>query len=256
MYGFGSEGFFGYGEIGDFKYFSFWHFLPLILLAISIIYTYIRQDRIRNWKYEERFRYILSFVMMMVEMSYFWRLLYVGDETGQNSLMIKLPLQLCQWGLIACAYMILNKNKKLFNFCFYVSLIFGSAACLTPTVILKTGPTYYRYYQFFLEHELPIYAVFYMIFIHKMRPSYKDLYLTMFALTLFAFLCIYVNNKVPDANFLYLAGFKEGVVAGDNPINHLPKGQYPRMMALELITIILFNIHYYLWSIVFKRIDK
>ena len=114
--------------------------------------------------------------MMIVEMSYFWRLLYVGDELGQNSLLIKLPLQVCQWSLISCIFMILSKNQKLFDICFYVCLILGSAACLTPTVIIRTGPRYYRYYQFFLEHELPIYSVFYMMFVHRLRPTYKGLY--------------------------------------------------------------------------------
>jgi len=150
--------------------------------------------------------------------------------------------------------MILSKNQKLFDFCFFVCLVFGSAACLTPTVIVRTGPTYYRYYQFFLEHEMPIYAVFYMAFVHKMRPQYKDLYLTILVLTLFAFLCIYVNNRVPGANFMYLAGYQEGVTAGDNIINHLPKGQYTRMGLLAIISISLFNIHYYLWTKIINKL--
>ena len=253
MYIFYSDGFFGYGEAGDFRYFSFFHFLPLLILMAAIVITYFKQDSLRNWKYEEKARYIYAFIMMIVEMSYFWRLLYIGDETGQNSLLIKLPLQVCQWSLICCIFMILSKNQKLFDICFYVCLVFGTAACLTPTVIVRTGPGYYRYYQFFLEHELPIYAVFYMAFVDGMRPRYKGLYMTIFLLILMAFLCIYVNNRVDGANFMYLAGFKEGAVAGDNIINYLPKGQYTRMMLLTLITLTLFNILYFVWM---KTIGK
>ena len=61
MYTFYSDGFFGYGEPGDFKYFSFWHFLPIFLLIVTIIFTYKKQDSIRKWKHEERFRYIFAF---------------------------------------------------------------------------------------------------------------------------------------------------------------------------------------------------
>ena len=254
MYEFSSKGFFGYGDEDDFRYFSIPHFIPLLLLILAIIITYLNRDLIREWEHEETSRYVYAFIMMIVEMSYFWRLLYVGDETGQNSLMIKLPLQVCQWSLIAAIFMVLSKNQILFDFCFYNSLVFGLAACLTPTVIVRTGPGYYRYYQFFLEHELPIYAVFYMAFVHGLRPKYEDLYLTIFVLILFALLCIYVNNRVPKANFMYLAGFKEEAVAGDNPINHLPKGQYTRMALLTLITIILFNILYFLWTFTIGRI--
>ena len=255
MYEFYSQGFFGYGEPGDFKYFSLAHFIPLIILIIAIVITYMKKDILRKWKYENRARYIYAFIMMIVEMSYFWRLLYVGDELGSYSLLIKLPLQVCQWSLIACVFMILSKNQKLFDFCFFVCLVFGSAACLTPTVIVRTGPTYYRYYQFFLEHEMPIYAVFYMAFVHKMKPIYKDLYLTIFVLLLFAFLCVYVNNRIPGANFMYLAGYQDGIVAGDNIINHLPKGQYIRMALLTLITTTLFNIHYFLWTKITSKLS-
>ena len=253
MYEFFSDGFFGYGEPGDFRYYSLSHFIPILLLIIAIIFTYYKQDQIRKWKYEERFRFIYAFIMLMVEMSFFFLLLYVGDEISQSSLLIKLPLQVCQCSLITCVFMILSKNQKLFDICFYVCLVFGFAACLTPTVIVRTGPRYYRYYQFFLEHELPIYAVFYMSFIHKLKPKYKDLYFTMFILILFAFLCIYVNNHVDGANFMYLAGYKEGAIAGDNIINYLPKGQYIRMLCLAIITFILFNSLYFIWK---KTINK
>ena len=49
MYTFYSDGFFGYGEVGDFKYFSFWHFLPIILLIIAVYLTYKNQEKLRNW---------------------------------------------------------------------------------------------------------------------------------------------------------------------------------------------------------------
>ena len=43
MYTFYSDGFFGYGEAGDFKYFSIAHFVPLIILAIAIVVTYLKR---------------------------------------------------------------------------------------------------------------------------------------------------------------------------------------------------------------------
>ena len=42
------DGFFGYGEKGDFTYFSFWHFLPIILLIGGIILTYFLKDKIKS----------------------------------------------------------------------------------------------------------------------------------------------------------------------------------------------------------------
>ena len=71
-----------------------------------------------------------------------------------------------------------------------------------------------------------------------------------------ALLCIYVNNHVDGANFMYLAGYKEGVEAGDNVINYLPKNQYVRMLTLTVLVLVIFNLHYYVWSKIFKRLDN
>jgi len=60
-----SSGFFGYGEKGDFQY-----FLP-------------------------------AFVILLAEMSYFWRVMYVGiANTEEHNLMDKLPLQVCLFILL------------------------------------------------------------------------------------------------------------------------------------------------------------
>ena len=53
-------GFFGYGEKGDFKFYSFWHFLPIIILVLAIILTYIFREKIRNCKHESTIRFIIG----------------------------------------------------------------------------------------------------------------------------------------------------------------------------------------------------
>ena len=68
------EGFFGYGEKGDFQYFSFWHFLPILILIAGIILTYIFREKIANSKHEKTFRFILGCTMLLAEFGFFWRL--------------------------------------------------------------------------------------------------------------------------------------------------------------------------------------
>ena len=246
-----SEGFFGYGEYGSFRYFTIPHFIPLILLALAIYFTYRYREKIKKWKYEENFRYVLSFVMMIVEMSYFWRLLYVGAEGG-HSLMGRLPLQLCQWGLICCVYMILCKNEYMFNINFYISLIFGSAAMIFPTVIMKASPAYYRYYQFWLEHALPVYSTIYMMFVHDMRPSLKIFPKVMIPVLILGLICIYANNHIEGANYMYLGQTADDKL-GTNPIVYLPGNQYVRLALLAMIGTLLGILHYIGWKKFFEK---
>ena len=165
-----SEGFFGYSNEQDFFMGSIWHILPITLMIIAIILIHKYREKIKNFKYESSVRYILAFVMMIVEMSFFWRLLYVGNQGQADTMLTYLPFQMCQWGLLICIFTITSKNQKLFSINYYITLLFASIALIYPLVITNTGPRYYRYYQFWLEHILPIISVFYLMFVHDIKP--------------------------------------------------------------------------------------
>ena len=247
MYEFYNEGFFGYGEPGNFQYFSFWHFLPIVLLLCGIIFVYKKREALSAWQQEGRFRYIIAFLMLLVEMSYFWRLLYVGDETGIHSLMIKLPLQVCQWALIACVFMVMSKNDTLFGITFFLSLTIGILPILMPSVITRTGPAYYRYYQFWMEHELPIFMTYYMMFVHQKRPRYKDIWTSIGCLILLSIPCVIANKKIPGANYMYMGGESQGGVTGGNIAQLFPESQFIRYIAFLGIAIGLFHFSYWIY---------
>ena len=249
MYTFYSEGFFGYGEDGDFVPFSIWHFLPISVIVLCIILIFVFRDKLRNWKWEGRMRYIYAFIMLLAEMSYFWRLLYVGDETGGHSLMVKLPLQVCQWGLFCSVFALMSKNDTLFGVHFFVTLTLTVPALFVPSVIRWTGPTYYRYYQFFLEHGLPVIAVAYLGFVHGKRPKYRDLWITTGLLTLMSIPCMIANHRIPNANYMYLGNYVEGSTTTIDPLKFFPKPQPLRFLFTTLLVIGLFHIVYFLWKL-------
>ncbi len=209
------DGFFGYGEKGNFHSFNFvdiWgylhHLLPLILFGVAIFLIWKFRAFFRNWKFEENFRFIWAAVMIFVEMSYFWRLLYVGSaDVGEiNSLLDKLPLQVCEWTCIISCFMLMKKKDNwMFQLCFYVCLIAGTCALVIPqTVISTTGPAYYRYYQFWLEHMLPTLAVFYMAFVHGFKPKLRGVFVGMGFLGVLGTICIICNNIFAEHNARYL----------------------------------------------------
>ena len=237
------EGFFGYSPEKNFYMFSFWHFLPIVLMVAAIVLIAVFKDRIKNFKHEDKIRYIFAFVMMIVEMSYFWRLLYVGPEHGErNDLLAKLPMQICQWGLIICMFTMMTKSRALFGINFFLTLLFATVALAYPMVITYTGPAYYRYYQFWLEHTLPIIGTFYMMCVHGFKPEYKHIFYTFFVLTPLIIFAVIANATIEGANYLYLM----------TEVNFLPESQFLRIPILLVIVIGLFNLMYF----GFKFIDK
>ena len=244
-----SEGFFGYGEKGNFKYWSFAHFTPILIFAFAIYLMYRYRDALKNWKHEENFRFICAAAMLFVEMSYFWRLLYVGSsEPGASIDMLdKLPLQVCEWTCILAVFMMMKKSRAIYPICFYVCFTIGIFPLLTPAVITTTGPAYYRYYQYWLEHMLPPLAVFYMTFVHGFRPTKKGIISAvgfMTVLTTFALIC---NANIPGANYLYLA---DGTTSGGgsimDPIRAMVGGSTVALIILLAALVIgIFFLAYY-----------
>lgn len=244
--------FFGYGEKGNFTYWSLAHFIPIIILIVAVIVTYHYRQRIKNWKYEENFRFVLGFIMIIVEMSYYWRLIYVGSgKADVGTLMTKIPIQVCQWTCVLAAFMIMKKSKVLYQICYFVCLTAGLMPLITPAVISTTGPGYYRYYQFWLEHMLPIFAVFYMTFVHGFHASIKKVWQAYAFLYLLAIISVYCNNMVEEANFMYL----KTKTTGASLANIFPENVYLRFVIYSGIATVMFAI-VYLPTYLYKKRNK
>ena len=245
MYQFHNEGFFGYGESGDFTPFTVQHFIPLALIALCAATVVIKRRDLLAAKYERRAGYIFAFVMLLVEMSYFWRLLYVGDETGAGSLMIKLPLQVCQWGLICAVFAITSKSPALTGINFFVTLCLTTPALFVPAVISHTGPAYYRYYQFFLEHGMPLISTVYLMAVHGIRPKYRHLWLSVGLLSLMSVPCVIANCTIPNANYMYLGNYVEGSDFTVDPLSFLPEILWVRYVILFAAVTAIFHAAYF-----------
>lgn len=239
-YQFHYEGFFGYSLTEDFSYWSLAHFLPILCLIAAVFFTFKYRDKIRNFKGEETLRFIIAGLMIFNECFYYWRLLYVGNggSADPKQLLTYLPFQVCEWSAYLAAFMMMKKSRNIFDICFYVSLTLGIIPLLTPAVIMQAGPTYARYYQFWIEHLVPIYAVFYMMAVHGFRASYKRVYKPFIALGVLATFAIIANTNIEGANFMYLASNTDG----DSIANLLPESIPVRLVLYLIILVVLFTL--------------
>ena len=236
VYEYHSEGFFGYSETPVFEYFSFAHFLPMIFLAIGIFLLYRFRNKLRTWKHEDTFRTIIGVLLIFNECSYYWRLLYVGNAQDGTQMMTFLPLQVCEWTAYIAAFMLIKKNRHLYDIAFYITLTLGLIPIVTPAVITRTGLAHYRYYSFWFEHTVPMLGVFYMTFVHGYRPDFRKVYKPIAMLAILACFAIYANLHIPDANYMYLAAG----TPGDSLANVLPSNVWARLAVAFVIVCVLF----------------
>ena len=242
--------FFGQGTEVEFTNFFLAHFLPILLMIAVILLIYRFRDPIANWKWEKKIRYVLAFMLICSEMSYYWRLIAI-PELGPNPV-DHLPITVCGWVVVFSSYMLLGKSQTLFDICYFWLLSGSVFALITPTVIEYTGPTRFRYYQFWLEHTLGYVAVFYMIFVHKMRPTIKSAVKAYIGMVILAVIAYFVNDMLPGANYLFMAKPE----AAPSVLDLLPPNFVLRLIIMAAAVSALFVVAYIPWYLKDKKAKK
>lgn len=237
--------FFGKGETEEFSNFTFAHAAP-ILVAVAIILLLAKfGEKIRGFKFEKNLRYIIAFSLIISEMAYYWRLIALPEMLKPNPI-DHLPITVCGWGAVFCSYMLIGKSQTLFDFSYFWSFSGTIFALLTPTVITYTGPTRFRYYQFWTEHLLIYIALFYMIFVYKMRPTVKSAIKSYIGFVIMAIVAYFTNSILgPGANYLFMAKPE------DTPsiLDILPSNFVIRIIIMASAITFLYFVAYLPWLI-------
>ena len=240
--------FFGAGTEEEFTNFSFAHFAP-ILVAAGLIYLIFRyRDKLRNWKYEGKLRTGFALAMIICEMSYYWRL--VGIESLNPNPVDHLPITVCGWAIIFGSYMIATKSQGLFDIVYFWVFAGTIFALITPTVITYTGPTRFRYYQFWCEHLFGYIAVFYLIFVHKVRPTLKSFAKSYGCLAILAVIAYSANTIIgPGANYLFMAKPE----STPSILDILPPNFALRIFIMAAAVTFLFALSYLPWYLMDRK---
>ena len=235
--------FFGAGTEVEFSNFTLPHFAPIILMGLVIFLIYHFREQLQtNEKLDLYLRYAMGFVMIVSEMSYYWRL--VGDPSLNPNPVDHLPITVCGWCIVFCSYMIIGKSQTLFDIAYFWLFSGTLFALITPTVITYTGITRFRYYQFWLEHTMGYIAVFYMIFVHKFRPTVKSLVKSYIALLVLAVIAYAANTMIGNgANYLFMASPEDT----KSVLDILPANFAVRLLIMASVITALFVGSYLPW---------
>ena len=233
--------FFGEGTQPEFSLFTPAHFAPVLLMITTIMLIRRFRKQIRCSRYEETLRYILAFALIICDMSYYWRL--VGMPSLHPGPVENLPIGVCGWAVILCSYMLVGKKQFLFDISYFWLLSGSLFALITPTPLTYTGITRFRYYQFWLEHTLGYVAIFYMIFVHGMRPTVRSAIRSYVALWGMAAIAYWVNQMIPGANYLYMARPE----AAPSVLDILPANFALRTSIIVAVITVMYVLAYYPW---------
>jgi len=239
--------FFGEGETQEFSIFTLAHLIPVVIAVLVILLIYFKRDAISSFKNEENIRYAMAFALIITDMSYYWR--YTAHPGLESGPVENLPIGICAWSIIMSSYMVIGKKQVIFDIVYFWLLTVSLFAVLTPTAISFTGPTRYRYYQFWLEHTLGYIALFYMIFVHKMRPTVRSAIRSYVALAAAAVFAYFINRMIPGANYLYMARPE----AAPSILDILPPYFPLRLAIMAAVITLMYALAYLPWYIRDRR---
>ena len=242
--------FFGAGSEPEFSLFTLAHIVPILVMVLVILLVRKKQDAIRSFRHEEKIRYTLAFALIIADMSYYWRL--AGAPWLSGGPAESLPIGVCGWAAIFCSFMLVGKNQKLFDISYFWLLSGSVFALLTPTPLTYTGPTRFRYYQFWADHTLSFIAIFYMIFVHKMRPTVRSAVRSYCALVVMSLIAYWVNTMIPGANYLFLARPE----SAPSVLDILPPNFILRTAIIAAVITALFGLAYLPWYLKDKKEAK
>ena len=236
--------FFSWGSEPEFALFTPAHFAPILFMLAMVFLTRKFKNRLRQSKFEVNIRYIMAFLLIISDMAYYWRV--AGHPGLTPDPAQHLPISVCGWAAIFCSYMLIGKSQTLFDISYFWILSGSVFALLTPTPLTYTGPTRFRYYQFWTEHTMIYIATFYMIFVHGMRPTIKSALKSYAALWAMVVIAYFVNQLVGEgANYLFMARPE----AAPSVLDILPPNFILRTFIMAAVITGLYVVAYIPWYV-------
>ncbi len=219
------------------------HQAAFLFLVLSIVLVIIFRKKLRTWKYEKHFRYIITIIAIAAETTFrVWKhLTQEGTILTDN-----LPLHLCSITLALCWVAMLFYKKWAFKLAYFYSI--GAMISMFVADCGGFGIDHFRYYQYFYIHGYIVFTPIYFIAVHKYNIVFKDLIKA--ALVLVAIFCVVMPiDYFLGANYMYLM-HKPPVAS---PLDLL--GPWPGYIAaMTVIAICAFIIFYFPW--LFVNISK
>lgn len=213
--------------------FHMWDKIHLITIAIIISLLcclYICRTNLLSYRHSIRLTVGISLLVSRLSLD-IW---YV--TTGEWDVRFSLPLELCSIASIACAFMLLTKNRFLFEAFYFIGIAGATQAILTPD--LAFGFPQYRYVQFFFDHLLLIAAPILMIWLYDYSITKWSLLKAFITINCIA-ACTFVLNLILDANYMFLMHKPNSASLLDM------LGPYPMyLFALEIIALAIFFLLY------------
>jgi hypothetical integral membrane protein (TIGR02206 family) len=183
---------------GPFVLFSLQHWIAIACIVLAGLLLILSQRK-AGAASRQRTRWALALILVVNESTWqLWNLF-----TGQWSIQTMLPLHLCSALVWLSAYMLVTKNKAIYEFAYLIGIAGALQAILTPDLGQYAFP-HYRYFQVFVSHGCIIIAALYMTLVEGYRPTWQSVKRVALYGNIYV-AAVFVLNLLIGSNYLFIA---------------------------------------------------
>ena len=183
---------------GPFVLFSTQHLIAIGLIILFGAFIILSQ-RHAGEKSRKTVRYTLAALLVINESTWqLWNLF-----TGQWSIQTMLPFHLCSALVWLSAYMLVTRNRTIYEFAYLIGIAGALQAILTPDLGQYAFP-HYRYFQVFISHGIIIIAALYMTLVEGYRPTWQSVKKVAIYGNIYL-VVIFILNLLIGSNYLFVA---------------------------------------------------
>jgi len=168
--------------------------LLLVLLNILLLRDKKKDERSRSLT-----RWTIAIILWINEASYHIWHIYFGSWNIQEHL----PLHACSILIWLSGFMLIKKNKSIYEFAYFIGIAGALQALFTPDIGMYGFP-HYRFFQTFISHGLLVTGAVYMTTVEGFRPTWRSLLRVLVVINLYLIIVMGINTLI-GSNYLFVS---------------------------------------------------
>lgn len=172
------------------------HILPIGVALVFAVFLIRYAKTLSTVKQQQCIHYIAIFVSVFVIVFHVYYI-FTSDYDIQSDL----PLYLCSF--LGILIPIFTHFRKYWMFEILVFWIIAGTVQGVITPDIAEGFPSFDYFRYWIVHLGLLTVIFYNIFVFKLKPKFKSVFKSFFALQVYV-VCMIIVNYLLDANYFYL----------------------------------------------------
>lgn len=169
------------------------------LLLIVALNIFLLRDKKKEENARARTRWMLAIILWVNESLYHIWNIYFGSWNIQEHI----PLHACSILIWLSGFMLIKKNKYIYEFAYFMGIAGALQALLTPDIGIYGFP-HFRFFQTFISHGLLVTSAIYMTTVEGFRPTWKSLLRVMVIMNVYMLIVLGINTLI-GSNYLFVS---------------------------------------------------